>query len=237
MTPDIAAPKRNGLAVLWDLLVAPSDAFAELRVVPHWGWAFVVTCILGMIGSYLLVPAAQHVTQYTLAHSAQLATLTADQQANQKKVAVAIQGFSWLFFPIIVAFSVAFAALLFLIASAIGRGSATYMKCFALAANVAFLNFGIGYFLYGLVLAFRDPTSFSTTADLKGALPSLAWLVPGAGAKVVAFLTTFSVFQVWSIVLIALGLRAIAGVSAAVAWATPILIAVLGGAVAAAFAT
>jgi hypothetical protein len=236
MTTEIAAPKRNGIAVLWDLLVAPSAAFAELRAIPHWGWALLLTCVLGMIGSYLQVPAAQHVTQYALAHNPQLAALPADELASRTKVAIKIQGFAWLFFPIVAAIAVAVNALILLIASAIGRGSGTYMKCFGLSANIAFLNFGIGYFLYGVITSFHDPTSFANATDLKSVLPSLAWLAPGAGPKVLAFLSTFSLFQFWSIALMALGLRAVTGISAVAAWVTPVVVSLLGGAVAAAFA-
>jgi hypothetical protein len=236
VTTDIAAPKRNGLAVLWDLLVAPTAAFAELRAIPHWGWALLVTCVLGTVGSYLQVPAAEHITQYALAHNPQLASLPADEVASRTKAAIAIQGYAWLLFPIIAAIAVAFNALLLLIANAIGRGSGTYMKCFGLSANVAFLNFGIGYLLYGIVTSLHDPTSFTSPTELKGTLPSLAWLVPGAEPKTLAFLQTFSVFEIWSIVLLGLGLRAITGISAATAWATPIVIAISGGALAAAFA-
>jgi hypothetical protein len=236
MTTEIAAPRRNGIAVLWDMLVAPSAAFAELRAIPHWGWALLLTCVFGMIGSYLQIPAAQHVTQYTLAHNPQFAALPADEVASRTKVAIAIQRYAWLFFPIIPAIAVALNALILVVASAIGRGSGTYMKCFALSANVAFLNFGIGYFLYGVITSFHDPTTFASANDLKSVLPSLGWLAPGAGPKVLAFLSTFSLFQFWSIALLALGLRAVTGISAVAAWVTPVAITILGGAIAAAFA-
>ncbi len=229
MTTEIAAPKRNGLSVLWDMLIAPTAAFAELRVVPHWGWALLLTCVLGTIGGFLQVPAAEHVSQYTMAHSAQYTNLSADQQTSAKKMAGSIQGFAWIFASIQIAIAVALSALIFLIANAIGRGSGNYMKFFGLAANVAFLNFGVGFLLHGVIASLHDPTTFQSTTDLLGVLPNLGWLAPGAGPQVLAFLTSFSVFQIWSIVLMGLGLRAIAGVSGAIAWTTPILITVAGG--------
>jgi hypothetical protein len=229
MTSEIAAPKRNGIAVLWDMLIAPTAAFAELRAVPHWGWALLLTCVLGTIGGYLQVPASEHASAYTVAHDPRFAAFTPEQAESAKKTAAVIQRFAWMFFSIQAALAVAITALLFLVANAIGKGTGTFLKFFALAANVAFLNFGIGFLLHGVITMVRDPAGFNTTIDLLSVLPNLGWLAPGADPHVVAFLTSFTIFQIWSVVLMALGLRAIAGLSAAVAWTTSILIALVGG--------
>jgi hypothetical protein len=229
VTTEIAAPKRNGLAVLWDVLVAPADAFAELRAIPHWGWALLVTCVLGTIGSYLQIPASEHMSTYSIAHDPRFATFTAEQAESAKKTAAVIGHFSWIFYSIQALLAIAVAALLFLVASAIGRGSGTFAKCFALAANVGFLNFGIGYLIHGIVAALRDPSAFQTSIDLLNVLPNLSWLAPGADPHIQTFLASFTVFQIWSIVLMGLGLRTIAGISAAVAWSASGAIAVAGG--------
>jgi hypothetical protein len=228
-TAEIAAPKRNGLAVLWDLIIAPSAAFGELKRVPHWGWALVVTCVLGMVGAFVQAPAAEHVSAYLVAHDPRFATMPAEQAASAKNVSIMIQRYAWVFFPLIVVIAVAFSALILLVANAIGRGSGNFMMFFALSANVAFLNFGLGYLLHAVIVSARGAENFQTANDLLAVVPNLAWIVPGAGAKLVAFLTTFNVFEIWSIVLLALGVRSITGISAAIAWTTPIALAVLGG--------
>ena len=229
MTAEIAAPKRNGLVVLWDVLVAPSAAFAEFRNVPHWGWAFLLTCVLGTIGGYLQVPAGEHIANYTIAHDARFASFTPEQLASAKRVSLLIQHFSWIFYAIQALVAVTLSALILLVANAIGRGSANFAKLFALSVNVGFLNFGIGFLLHGIIASTRGPESFSTTVDLLGVIPSLGWLVPGAAPKLVAFLTSINIFQVWSTVLIALGLRSVAGLSPVIAWTTPIVVVLLGG--------
>jgi len=229
VTADIAVPKRHGLAVLWDVLVAPSAAFAELRNVPHWGWAFLITCVLGTIGSYLQILAGEHISSYAFAHEPSMAALTSEQLENAKKSAAVIQQYAWLFFAIEAMVAVLLCTGVLLVANAIGRGNATFAKLFALSANVALLNFGIGTLLRGVIASSRGADGFQTTIDLLGVVPNLAWLAPGAAPKAVAFLASFSVFQIWSTALIALGLRSIANLGPAIAWATPIVIALLGG--------
>ncbi len=229
MIADIAASKRNGLAVLWDVLVAPSAAFAELRIVPHWGWAFLSTCVLGMIGGFLQMQAGEHISTYAFAHEPQMASLTPEQLENTKKMTLAVQHFAWVFFAIQAMIGVLLCAGILLVANAIGRGNASFAKLFALSANVGILNFGIGTLLRGIIAQSRGAENFQTTIDLLNVVPNLAWLAPGAAPKVVAFLASFNVFQIWSTALIALGLRSIANLRAAIAWTTPIVIALLGG--------
>ena len=227
-TPQIAVPKRNGLAVLWDLIIAPGAAFDELRLVPHWGWAFLLTCVFGMIAAFVQGPAGEHVAAYIVNHDPRFATMPAEQAASAKNVSIMIQRYIWVGYPLIVAIAVAFSALFMLIAKAIGRGTGSFMNLFALAANVAFLNFGLGNALRAIIVVMHGPESFQTANDLLTVLPNLGWIVPGAPAKLAAFLTVFNVFEIWSVVLLALGLRRITGIPAGLAWATPIVLSLVG---------
>ncbi len=226
MTTDtIAAPKRSGLAVLLDLILAPGAAFAELNLRAHWGWALLLTCACGMVGAYLQIPAGEHVASYTIAHDPQFASFTSEQLDRARATTMAVQRYVWVFYPLIAAIAFAVTALCALVANAIGRGHANFARCFGLAANVGFLYFGLGYLLHGAIVAFRGPDGFQTQLDLLRVLPGLGWFTAALPLKAQAFFTTFNVFEIWSTALLALGLRAISGISAPLAWGTAIFIA------------
>ena len=231
MTSDVSAvsaPKRHGLAVLADTIVAPSAAFASLQIRPTWGWAFVLTAVLGMIGGYLQIPAGEHVFAYIIAHDPHFATKSSEQISAARMLGEVIQ-LGWIAWPIVEIVAILLASLFLLVGNAIGRGTATFAKIFALCANVSFIHFGLGYLLTGIVIAIRGGDSFNTRADLLGAIPSLGMLAPGAPVPLHSFLTFFSVTQLWSLALLALGLRAIGDVKPAAAWGAPIAIAFSGG--------
>ncbi len=219
-----APPPRNGFAVAWDVIVAPRAAFSALSERPSWLIAFLITCVLGMAGALLQTPAGVHVAQSQvqkmIATDPNLAGMTADKQQAVMAQAVAAQHYIWIIYPIIVLVAVAFTALILLIARAIGRGEAGFSRLFSLAMHVAIVSFGIAYLFIGVVVAFKGAANFDTQFDLISTLPSLAWLAPGAPAKVGAFLASFSVFGIWAAVLLALGVEIIAGVSRTVAIAT-----------------
>jgi hypothetical protein len=235
MTSDIAIPKRNGLTVLWDTIVAPAAAFAELKLRPHWGWAVLLTCVIGTIGGYLQVPANEHVAAYVVAHDPQFATMSAEQIESAKKMSGAIQHWAWLGYAVTVLIGFGFAALVYLVANAIGGGNGNFARLFALVANIGFLNFGIGYLMHGIVVALKGPESFQTTNDLLGAIPTLGWLVPAGSVKAHAFFSMFTVFQIWSLVLAGLGLQAVANIRPVIAWTAPSLLLLGAAALSAAF--
>ena len=212
-----AASPRNGLAVVWDVVVAPFSAFAALRERPAWLWAFVITCVLGIIGAVLQIPAASNVVAATLAHSPSFASLTPAQQQQQLGLAQTIQHYSWTVYPIAVLVAAAVSALVLLIANAIGKGTGSYRLFFALTMNVAIISYGLGYLYVGIVAALRGGDAFASQADLIGALPGLSWLAGGAGPKVVVFLAGLNVFSIWSAVLLTLGAERVAGIPRVVA--------------------
>jgi len=223
MTADVASPKRHGLAVLWDVIVAPRTAFEYLRDRPQWGWAFVALCVLGIGGAFLQIPAGLHVVEATLHQSAatdpNFAAMSPEKQQQIVRQAQQIQSFSWTFFPVIAIISIAIAALIFLVGNAIFKGQGRFAQLFALAANVALINFGIGYLLIGVLTALHGPDAFSTQRDILTVLPSLAWVAPGGNPKVVTLLATFNPFQIWSFVLLAMGLGIIARIPRVPAYA------------------
>jgi hypothetical protein len=240
MTSDAGARSSNGLAVLWDVIVAPREAFATLRERPYVGWAFLATCILGMAGALLQIPAGEHVAVATLSsnatHDPRIAAMTPEQIQQTITISKTVQHWTWAFYPVIAALAFLVTAIVLLVLNAIGRGDGSFRKSLAIAANVGFLSFGINYFVIGVLAALRGGDAFNVTLDLISLMPSFAWLAPGAPVKLATFLAGFNIFSLWSFVLLALGMRVTMRVSPAVAWGGATLFLIGAAAIPSAFA-
>jgi hypothetical protein len=226
LEPGRARP-TSGLSVLWDVLVAPKAAFAALRERPYIGWAYVVVSALSALGFFLIIPASQHIAAATFAagsHDPAIASLTPEQQKNALNIALLTQRWIWLFAPVTTAVCIAFAAVILLIGNAISRGDGNFRRFFSLAANVAIVSLGIRQVVLAALVLARGPDGFSTQRDIVTAVPSLAWLVPGASNKAATFLAAFDPFQLWSLVLLAIGMQIVAHVKPPVAWTVATLL-------------
>jgi len=223
MTSDTGAPTRNGLSILWDVIVAPRSAFSALRERPYVGWAFGITCLLGVAGALLQIPAGEHVAVATFAsnstHDPRIAALSPAELQRMVAVTKSVQQWIWLFYPVIVAIGLLIAAICLTVFNALGRGDGTFRKSLALAANVGLLTFGINYFLVGVLTQIRGGDAFNTSLDLVLLMPSVAWLAPGAPVKVATFLSSLNIFSIWSFVLLALGQQTVSRLAPAWAWA------------------
>jgi hypothetical protein len=223
------ARTTSGLSVLWDVLVAPKAAFAALRERPYIGWAYAIAAALSALGAFLVIPAGQHIAVATFAagsHDPAMASLTPEQQKNALNVALVAQRWIWLFTPVTTAFGIALAALVMLVGNAISRGDGTFRRFFSLAANVAIVSFGIRQIVLGALVLARGADGFSTQRDIITVVPSLAWLAPGASNKLATVLAAFDPFQLWSLVLLALGMQIVAHVKPPVAWTVATLLTV-----------
>jgi hypothetical protein len=222
MNSDAGARPSSGLSILWDVIVAPRAAFAALRERPYVGWAFLVTCVLGMAGAFLQIPAGTHIAVATFAnnatHNPDIAKMTPAQLQSALSITKTAQQWFWIFYPVLVAIGVLVTSLVLLIFNAIGKGDGNFRRCLALAANVALLSFGINYLILGVLVLLRGGDAFSTSLDLVLTMPSLAWAVPGAPVKLATFLSSFNVLSIWSFVLLALGGREVLRVSPLWAW-------------------
>jgi hypothetical protein len=244
-TPPASAAdrRRSSFANIVDIVIDPSAAFARLRDVPTWGWAFVVATLLGIAGFLLMEPASVHAFDKSMpavyAATPQIAKLPADQQS---KVIAQYMSFgrvfvqlSWIATPVIFLIASLISALVMLIGNAIGHGDGSFKKFFALSMLIAVIG-GLGLLVAGLIAVVRGPDSFETTGSVQRALPNLAMLVPNASHKVETFLGTMTIAALWSTVLTALGMIALARVSRPVAWTVAVLMLVIPAAFAAAFA-
>ena len=93
------------------------------------------------------------------------------------------------------------------LANVIGKGGSSFSRLFGLACNISIVNFGIGSLLIGLIAARVGSDAISTQRDLLGLMPSLARLAPSNAPKLAALLAAINPFQIWSFVLIVVGLR------------------------------
>jgi len=240
MSIEVAPAARSGLAIVWDVIVAPRAAFEALRERTHWGWAFLLTSALGLCGAILQVPAGEHVVTATFAHQAavdpQLQGLTPEQRAHALGYAKLAQHYAWIAVPLIVLLANAIAAGVFTVANAIGKGGSSFGRLFGLACNVSLINFGLGYLLIGALAARVGPEGIASQRDLLSLMPSLVFLAPANAPKVAALLASINPFQIWSFVLIGIGLRTMTRLPAAYAWTTAAIVGFGSGIVAAAFA-
>lgn len=240
MELDIASPKRSGFSVVWDIVVAPQAAFAALRERTTWVWGFALASVLGMLGAYLQIPAGEHVVTATLAHQAatdpQMQGLSPEKQHQILSFALATQHYAWLGTPLIIIIAIAVAALAFTIANAIGKGGSSFGKLFGLAASISFISFGLSSLLIGLIAQRSGPDALSTTRDIINLMPSLARLAPQNAPKLAALLAAINPFQLWSFVLIGLGLKAMTKMPAPLVWATALIVGFGSGAFGALFA-
>lgn len=240
MSLEIAPASRSGLAIVWDVIVAPKTAFTALRERTHWGWAFSIVSVLGTIGAILQTPAGEHLVAATFAHQSivdpQMQTLTPEQREHALGYAKLAQHYSWIALPLIVLLASLIAASLFTIANAVGNGGSSFGRLFGLACNISLINFGIGYLLVGVLAARVGPDAISTQRDLSSLMPSLVRLAPANAPKLAALLASINPFQIWSFVLILLGLRTMTKLAAPYVWATAIVVGFGNALFAAAFA-
>lgn len=234
-TSELEIGSRPGLTTVIDTIIAPKTAFDRLRVVPTWGWAFLIATVLGVIGTFLIGPAMVHVMETTvpakLAASPQIAKLPPDQQqsmiAMQLKVSRVLLQLLPLFVPITLLVVGLIQGVVMTAANAIGRGDGSFKKYFALSINVAVVGYALGAVVIGAIVLLRGATSFDDQSAITGSLPSLGLLAPGLKGFAGGFLGGINVFYLWATALLALGMQRVGRLPAAVAWSTACLMLLL----------
>ena len=225
---------------VWDILVAPRNAFARLRAAPRWRSAFLLAAGLGTLGALMQVPARRHVAAVLLASDAgtrsALAAMPATRREEAAAFAVGVVGWAWLAYPLLVGLAVGFAAALMALAAACAKGSgwrAAVSRLFALASNVAVVNLGLGSLALGTIVLLRGSDDFTRDGDLVSALPSLAWFAPHVWAPLAAALAQINPFTVWSCTLLSLGMKTVVDVPLSAAIPAALAVGFGGAAVAA----
>ncbi len=241
----MTAPKGNGLTTALDIVVSPADAFARLRVVPTWGYAFLIAAVLGMVGGFLGSAASEHATiasiPAAMAKNPAAAQMTPEKrQASidaQVGITKAVSKFNFAFVPLILLVSALLQSVYLLIFNAIVRGEGNFKKYWALAINISIVGIGLGTLVLGVIELIRGPEAFNSQSDLFNALPSLAWIVPGSTGFLHGFLASCSVFALWATGLFAMGLIGMARIKPAQAYVGAGLMLVFGAVIGGVFAS
>jgi hypothetical protein len=226
---------RPGLSNVVDIVVSPGSAFARLREVPTWGWAFLAATVLGAIGTFVVGPAVAHAMDVSLpaqlAASPQIAKLPPDQQqkmiALQMKISHTIAQLYFLVIPIAILISGVVQAAIMMIANAAAKGDGSFKKFFALSVTVSVVGIGLSSIVLALIVGIRGAGSYESTTAVQSSLPSLALLAPGAHGAAAGFLGAMNIFYLWATALLALGMTRVARIPAVPAWATAIIMLVL----------
>ncbi|GAC1405544.1 MAG: hypothetical protein NVSMB64_10510 [Candidatus Velthaea sp.] len=229
---DVALSRRTGLQTALDVVIAPKAAFAQLREVPTWGWAFLVSTILGMIAAFALAPAVAHALSAELpaklAANPQIAQLPAAQRdaaiAQQIGVAQTITKFSFIFIPIGLAIGSVLQASIMLVANAVTKGDGTFKKFWALAVNAAIVGTGISSLVLMLIVLIRGADSFTSSSEITNALPGAGMLVPASAKAAVAFFGVINIFALWNLTLLAIGMGIVARIPRGAAILTAIVL-------------
>lgn len=228
-----SAVKANGFSTVLDVITSPTKAFETLRAVPMWGWAYIVTAVLCMIGQYLGAPAIAHALQAgwpaQIAANPKLAAMTPEQQQQGLKFALVGIQWAWLIVPVIALLAALLQTIIMMIFKAAGRSDATFKQLWCAAMNTMVVGFGLYSIVNGLIIMVRGPQSFNSTMDTMRAMPSLAWFAPAANVKLAAFLAAFNVMSIWGAVLLALAMIHVARVSRGNAIACAVVTTALAG--------
>lgn len=230
----VSAPavQTNGLPTVVDTIASPAEAFERQRTAPTWGWALVITIVLMLIGAYLQGPAARHVAVVSTQKMMASSTLFANATDAQKQQAIQRAGQQSIFTyvgPVVVLFiAVFFNTILLLLGNAVGRGQADFKRLWAGSMNIAVPTLGIGAIILGAITIVRGADAFDSSLALARAVPSLAMLVPGGGAVLVAFLSGISIFSLWGFFLNATMMRVTAKTSPAIAYTFAAIVLLLG---------
>jgi len=220
--------QANGLKVAIDTIVAPKAAFEAIRVVPTWAWALLIAIVVGAIGTYLMTPAFVHAYPGTFAQQAQsdprIASMTPEQQQAIVAFTQKTLAFGWIFVVFGVPFGALVATVLMLIFDKIGHGEGSFLKYWAASCNIAIPSFALGSAVAAIIVLVRGADSFPTLQSVQEAVPSLAMVAPGAGAKTTAFLATITPFTLWGVGLNVAAMRIIGRVQAVPAWLAALVI-------------
>ncbi|HEY8312626.1 MAG TPA: YIP1 family protein [Candidatus Baltobacteraceae bacterium] len=224
------------MSTVVDVIAAPKAAFERLRDVPMWGWAFIITIVLALIGTILEGPATRHASVAFLAHMQQTNPIFAGlsdakkQQmlANAAHPPVWQQAIGWVQIVIVILVTVLLNSVVLLVGNAAGKGQADFKRLWCASMNIAVPTLGIGLIVWGAITLARGADSFNSIADVSRAMPSIGTLVPTAQGALAGFLGAISIFTIWGMFLNAAALMIVARVSKGLAYGVAVAILVLG---------
>lgn len=196
-TPDDTTPLgRAGFRLPLAVFINPERAFALVSATREWVPAYLLVALFSLGGVLLSSGALAHV-------------ITTDPHAVGQQAAVLLElNLAWAVLGPFVVYG--FVATL-LAAAAFGgeRPAHAYARYFSLAMNVA-VPTSLGDLITGIAVRFRDAASFHSANDVNTVLPlSLAIFRPHGPAPEIAFLSYWTIFALWSLLLLGCGYAAI----------------------------
>jgi hypothetical protein len=211
----------SGLTNVVNTVISPKEAFESLREAPTWGWALIITIVVGVVTSYLISPTLLHAFDLSwpaqVAASPRMAAMSDAEAAQAKHISEMFIGASPIFVLIFVPIFVLLEAVIMLIFNAIGKGSATFKSLWAVSANIAVPAAAIASIVNVIIVMARGVDGFPTMDSVRAAVPSLALLAPHAG-KLTNFLGAFGVFSLWGAGLIVCAMLVTCKTNKAIAW-------------------
>lgn len=226
------APKQSGLSTVLNVMAAPREAFAALRVVPTWGWAFIIAAVLMIAGTALEAPAARHVGVAQIARMQATNPMFAQMSSEKKQAMIdkarkpSIMGL--IFAPVILLLFVLLNTVFMLIGNAVGKGTADFKRLWAGSMNIAVPTLGLGSLVTGSIVMLRGADAFNSQSELMRSMPGLGMLPISGSAALATALATISIFAIWGLFLNATMLQTTAGTSKGVAWGFAALVLLLG---------
>ncbi|HLJ84377.1 MAG TPA: YIP1 family protein [Candidatus Eremiobacteraceae bacterium] len=229
------AAKPNGLATYLGILFSPGESFATLARTPMWGWAAIVGLICMVVATIVQLPEIAKVSQVQFAQ--QLSQMPADRQAaataTMASVSHAVPVFAAIGSLVVPWIIWLVAAVVFLIAGAATKSSTKFTDAWVLAVN-SFVVVALTAIINAIIVAMRGPDAITRASDAY-AIPSLG-LIAQSQPKLFAFLYAFNPLALWYYVVAAIGLQIVMRMKPGAAWITAVIYALLGAAIAAAFA-
>ncbi len=216
------AQRSSGLAKALSVIIGPRAAFEQLSAMPAWGWAAIIGIALTLAAVLLSLHAQAHLV--SVMQDQRIAQMPSEQQAQARTQLAKFASLSSIFIVVgsfigpWIAWLVA--AVVFLIAAALGGGTATFGRAWVAAVN-CYIVYGIAGLVNAIILSLRDPATVNSMADVMS-LPSLAMLAH-PGIKLTAFLFNYNVLYIWYYVVVAIALHTMLKVSRSTAIVTAVL--------------
>ena len=161
-----------------------------------------------MTGSLLLMPRAPHLSTVSVSTAAPKSVPSQTTGRNTSAAVPALRSLTgWALYPVYVLAAVFITAFIMYLTSSLAGMESIFSRCWSLAMNIAPIDWGVRQLVWGVLVTIRGGVgAFPTGEALVRAVPSLAWLAPGANAKLALILSTIDPFTAWSTVLIALAM-------------------------------
>jgi hypothetical protein len=198
----------RSLQCIGRVLCAPRAAFAAIREEPHWGWFFLLAVVASALLLLLSTPFIEHAYGYTSGTSA---SVSAAASISATLLIPPTLLLKWLFYSVP----------LFLLARPMAGGYFAFRQIYAAVAHaesVPVLANAANLFL----LHARGVDAIAAPEDLT-AVPGLGRIFQGYldNPALISILDQFTVFQLWYVVLLTIGLA----VTARCSWWTALALA------------